>query len=112
MSKGEIKIEELLIKNNLKYKPQFYFKDLKHKGYLRFDYGILDENDNLKYLIEYNGEQHYKYIDFMHKTQENFELSKTKDQLKIDYCDKNNIPLCIIRYDEDVNIKLNKLNGI
>ena len=113
MSKGEIKIGKFLTENNIKYKTQFYFTNLKYKGYLRFDYGILDENNNLQYLIEYNGEQHYKYIDFMHKTYELFELSKMKDELKIDYCKNNNITLHIIRYDEDVNIKLNEIkNGI
>ena len=59
-SKGEIFIENYLIGNKIKYKPQYTFTDLKYKRQLLFDFGILDENNVLKYLIEYNGEQHYK----------------------------------------------------
>ena len=52
--------------------------------------------------IEYNGEQHYSFNKFFHKTQEDFEHRKTLDQIKIDYCKNNNISLLIIRYDEEI----------
>ena len=98
-SKGELKIENLLKENNIKYKPQYSFTDLKHKDFLKFDFGILNEDGSLSHLIEYNGKQHYIYNNYFHKTIENFNDSQLKDRLKQDYCIKNNIPLYIIRYD-------------
>jgi hypothetical protein len=54
--------------------------------------------------IEYNGPQHYKYIEFYHKDPENFEKQKTRDLLKEGYCDIFAIELISIpnlqKYDE------------
>ena len=52
-SKGEQKINQLLFDNNICYKTQYHFKDLKDKGYLYFDFAIFDERDELLCLIEY-----------------------------------------------------------
>lgn len=109
LSKGELEIENYLKQNNINYKPQFSFENLKYKDVLHFDFGILDDNGNLNQLIEYNGKQHYKFIEFFHKTEERYEEAKLRDQMKIDYCKHNNISLHIIRYDEDI---LEKINGI
>ena len=108
-SKGEAKIENILKENMVCYKPQYSFPDLKYQNLLYFDFGIFDNNDNLKYLLEFNGEQHYKFKPFFHKTEEDFLVSQLRDVLKKDYCEKNNIPLYIIKYDEDINEKINKL---
>ena len=40
-------------------------------------------------------------------TEEEFLISQHRDKLKQDYCEKNNIPLYIIKYDEDINEKFN-----
>ena len=111
-SKGEIEIRNILKENNIRYKPQYGFADLKYKYPLKFDFGILDENNNLKYLIEYNGLQHYEYVRFMHLTENNYKIALYRDQLKQDYCIKNNIPLYVIRYDEDINLKLGEFINI
>ena len=108
-SNSETLIEDILIENEISYKPQYTFPDLRHKSILYFDFGILDKNGNLKYIIEYNGEQHYIFNKFMHLTQEGFETHKLRDKIKEDYCEKNNIPLYIIRYDEDLKISLDKI---
>ena len=105
-SKGEIKVENYLIENNINFKPQYSFPDLKNKRRLLFDFGVLDENNNLKYLLEFNGEQHYKFDNHFHKTEEDFKKSKLRDNLKLDYCSKNNIPLFIIKYNEDIKEKM------
>jgi hypothetical protein len=107
-SKGELLIENFLIENNIKYKPQYSFTDLKYKRCLLFDFGLLDDNGNLVGLLEYNGIQHYEFVKHMHEDEDGFELYKFKDNLKKDYCEKNNIPLNIIRYDEDIESKLLK----
>ena len=38
-----------------------------------------------------------------------FEVYKQRDFLKKEYCNKNNIPLHIIKYDEDINESLTKI---
>ena len=59
--------------------------------------------------MKYNGEQHYKFVPHIHKYESKYEDSKIKDKMKIDYCRNNNIPLHIIRYDENL---VEKINGI
>lgn len=108
-SKGELKIENYLKENNINFKPQYSFPNLKYIKILKFDFGILDDNDNLKYLIEFNGIQHYNFDNFFHKTEDEFKLSEYKDKLKMDYCIKNNIPLQIIKYDENISNKMNNI---
>jgi len=100
-------VENLLIKYNIKYKPQYSFPDLKYKRCLLFDFGILNDKEELIGLLEYNGIQHYEFVKHMHQDQHGFEIYKLKDKLKQDYCLKKDIPLYIIRHDEDIESKIN-----
>lgn len=106
LSYGEQVINQWLIENNIPFKTQVTFKDLyssKNKK-LRFDFGIYDNKENLLALIEYNGKQHYD------KTSPFFtEDGLKRDQLKIDYCKKNNILLYIIPYYNDPIEELKKI---
>lgn len=108
-SKGEDIIRKLLEKLSIKFKPQFIFKDCKYKSYLRFDFGILDEYNNVLFLIEYQGLQHYKPCTFngvsKEKAEETFKETQIKDKIKKDYCSKNKIPLLEITYKEINNIE-------
>lgn len=106
--KGELQIKDILDKNNIKYKQQFHFKDLKDKASLRFDFAIFDKNDELIYLIEFNGEQHY-IRNIFHKSYEDFLKSRYRDELKEDYCIKNKIPYCIIKYTDNLIDKMNSV---
>ena len=108
-SKGENAIEIYLNKNKIIFKPQFTFPDLKYKNKLRFDFCIFDRDRKLLFLIEFNGIQHYIKNDFMHRTDEEYLLRQLMDKMKMDYCFKNNIPLHIIRYDEDIEERLGKI---
>lgn len=105
---GENLIENILIENKLIYKKQYTFKNLKYKKLLKFDFGIL-ENNKLKYLIEYNGIQHYEFVEFIHKYESKFYESKIRDEMKIEFCLKNNIKLYIIKYNESIFDKLKKI---
>ena len=60
-SYGEEKISKILKDNHIKFKKSYSFSECAvYKGHpLKFDFGILDETDKLKYLIEYDGEQHF-----------------------------------------------------
>ena len=75
-------------RNGIKYKSQYTFNDLKYKSLLKFDFAIFD-NDSIKCLIEYNGEQHYKFKKRFHKNYENFIICQYRDKLKRDYCINN-----------------------
>ena len=57
VSRGEAKIRELLNENNIKFDTQITFKDcISELGVpLKFDFGIYNQNNELQYLIEYQG---------------------------------------------------------
>lgn len=107
-SKGELKISEILNINNINYKPQFIFNDLRHKSLLKFDFAII-EDDVVKYLIEYNGEQHYKFKKKFHRDYDNFIVNQYRDKLKLDYCKINNYKLYIIKYDDDIESEMKRI---
>ena len=46
-------------------------------------------------MIEYNGEQHYKSIDF-YGGEPSFKKQQERDRLKEEYCKTRNIPLLIL----------------
>jgi len=108
-SKGELKISEILSKNNIKYKKEYTFNDLRHKDLLKFDFAILDDKELIKYLIEFNGQQHYDFKKKFHKDYDNFIINKHRDNLKIDYCRRNGYKLYIIRYDDNIEDIMNNI---
>lgn len=102
-SKNEEYITKLLLKNNIEFKTQYTFPDLfgVNGGHLRFDFAIF-KNGRLSHLIEYNGKQHY--IQPQGSWSEGFDILQKHDLKKIEYCKKNNIPLKIIRYDQEYTL--------
>lgn len=102
-SKGELSIESILKNNNLDFKNEFEFADLKGtKGFpLRFDFAIFDNNKHIVKLIEYDGEFHYRE---MYKDQ-NFATLLSHDKMKNQYCKDNNISLLRIPYWDFDNIE-------
>jgi hypothetical protein len=95
-SSGERYILSILNEMNVRYQEQFIFPDCKNKYALRFDFAIFD-NDKLLYLIEYDGEQHFRPIDFW-GGEEGFKQAKTRDEIKNQYCQSHHIPLLRIPY--------------
>lgn len=95
VSKGEYKISQLLKENGLNFTTQKTFEDCKsEKNYkLRFDFFI--EN---KYLVEFDGIQHFECSNIGWDTTENFLKVQHYDNIKKEYCIKNNIPLRRIPY--------------
>ena len=104
-SKGEMIISKILRENNIIFKQQYTFEDLKYKEKLKFDFAILDNNNDLQYLIEYQGEQHYKPMRYQND-EIKFEQRLIRDKLKQDYCKAHNIPLIIIPYTHFNNLCL------
>ena len=92
-SSNEEQIITLLIKNNINFNYQYRFFDLATKEY---DFYI----DN-KYIIEFDGQQHFYYTGTGWDTQEHFERTRNNDLIKNKYCFDNNIPIIRIPYDAD-----------
>ena len=102
MSKGEEKIIELLQKGRYKFEREKRFKDLK-RGLYRFDFYIVGGRA-IPCAIEYQGEQHYQYVDKFYRSRAEFEAAKERDRRKISYCLAHNIPIYVIPYWELENI--------
>lgn len=109
-SVGEQKITKILQENNINFKREFTFSDLLGDGggRLRFDFGILDANDNLLYLIEYDGIQHFE-INCFGNNKNDFDILKKYDKIKEEYCKNNNIPLIRIPYTKLGTLNLQDL---
>ena len=99
-SYGELTIEKLLKDNNILYKKEYVFSDLftPKGGQPRFDFAIFDTNNQLKYLIEYDGNTHdYSHVSGWN-TPEKIQYQQQCDSIKTNYCIKKNIPLIRISY--------------
>ena len=103
-SKGEATIAHWLTENNIPFSREVSFKDFytEKGGYPRFDFGILNSDNSLNCLLEFQGRQHYDDSKFG-------EVSRKIDPLKKEYCIKNHISLFEIRYDEDIKEALLKI---
>ena len=55
-------------------------------------------NEELKLCVEYNGIQHYEFIEYFHKTEENFQKRKVDDKIKKDKCIEKNYTFIEIPY--------------
>ena len=92
-SSNEERIIKMLINNNKEFNYQHTFSDLPSKSY---DFYI--EN---KYIIEFDGLQHFKYSETGWSTKENYERTHANDLIKNKYCFEHNIPIIRIPYDEE-----------
>lgn len=97
----EEKIIKMLTNNAINFKYQHRFINLPMK---EFDFFI--EN---KYVIEFDGSQHFKYTGSGWDTKEHFERTRQSDLLKNKYCFENKIPLIRIPYDVEYNFEDLKL---
>lgn len=97
-SLNEIAISEILINNNINYKTQYKFIDCKNIMPLPFDFYIED-----KYIIEFDGKQHFSPVDFFGGEQ-SFIERRRNDLIKNHYCFNNNIPIIRIPYNADYQL--------
>ena len=61
-SRGEIKIEEILRENEMRFTMEQTFEGLNSPNGrpLKFDFCVFDDDGNVDFLIEYQGKQHYE----------------------------------------------------
>lgn len=97
-SKGELIIKKILEDNKVKYKEEYTFDDLKGKNNhkLRFDFAIF-ENDKMKFLLEFDGRQHFEDVNSFPSA----DNTKKYDKIKNEYCKKHNIKLVRIPYYDE-----------
>lgn len=93
-SKGEQKIINILEENKISYVREYQPASLKGK---RFDFAILDFNNQIIRLIEFDGEQHFKESKW---GRDKLDRTKESDSLKNLYALNKNIPLVRIPYWE------------
>lgn len=103
-SYGEEEIAQLLINNNIIFQREYSFKDLKYINPLKFDFAIFQKDGILSHLIEYDGIQHFQSNDFF-GGEKGFQEALLRDQMKNEYCIKNNIKLVRIKYDEKITFE-------
>lgn len=77
-------------------------------GHPKMDFAILDDKNNIKYFIEYQGEQHYEPRGNIF-TPEKVAQIQQRDKEKLQYCQNINIPIKYIKYTEYENLKLENL---
>ena len=108
-SKGEQEILKYLNKHNIPHERQYHFDDLITYKYAFcwFDFAILNNDNSLKFLIEFQGKQHYKEWDGPEEFGK-YEREVT-DPLKRQYCENHRIPLYEIRYDADIKEELDRI---
>jgi len=104
-SKGERKIINFLINNDISFNSQKTFTNCYSINVLKFDLYLPEYN----LCIEYDGEQHFEPVRFAGCSIENatqaFENTKINDQIKNEYCKNNNISLLRIPYWDFKNIE-------
>jgi hypothetical protein len=64
-----------------------------------------------KVCVEVHGEQHYKFVPFYHTTVLNFLKSQKRDRDKEEWCQLNNIKHIVLRYDENEQTWLERINN-
>lgn len=106
-SHGERSVDEWLNVHNISYQRQKVFDGCKDKRVLPFDFYL----PLYDICIEYQGIQHYKPIDYF-GGQKSFESQVLRDNIKKEYCQKNNICLFEIPYYSDLDNELAKLYEI
>ena len=99
MSKGEDKIVKLLNSACVQYDREVVVPRLTGKKNvpLRYDFGIY-QNGILVALIEFDGEQHYKYTSHFNKSKSDFQYRRGCDRKKNEWALNNKVPLYRIPY--------------
>lgn len=97
---GEMKIRKYLELHNIDFYPEHWFPDCRDEKPLPFDFYLYNNN----IAIEFDGEQHFEDTHYFNYS---IEKNRLHDEIKTDYCRKNDIKLIRIPYWD-----LNKIDKI
>jgi len=100
-SHGEKEIRILLEQNNIIFETQKKFKNCRNKNQLPFDFYL----PNINLIIEYDGEQHFKPLNFF-GGKEGLKNRKKLDIIKNNFCKNSGIGLLRIKYNENIENKI------
>lgn len=106
-SKGELLCEDTLEFLGLLYQCQVQIPLLPLK---RYDFFFTFQNRN--YLLEFDGQQHFRYNDFFHRDEEKFEESQQRDILKTNIALQSGYCVIRIDYTQIDNIEYHIRNAI
>lgn len=106
-SAGELTIERLLSENNMSYKSEYSFPDLPR---LRYDFVIFGESQKPIRIIEFDGEQHFKSIDYF-GGEKGFEQRRNHDTIKNQYAFNHNIPIVRFPYTDIKELTFDAIMG-
>ena len=104
ISKGERDIIKILKDNNVSYIREYKFTDCKFIRELKFDFYL--PNNNI--CIEFNGRQHYEPIEYFGGVNM-FNNIQKRDNIKKEFCEKMNIKLINIKYNECIEDKIKQI---
>lgn len=100
LSKGENEVLEYLTNNNIEFIREKTFDDCKDINYLPFDFYLPSKN----IAIEFDGEHHYKSVQFngisQEEADENHRKTKLHDKMKTEYCNQCGVKLIRIPFTE------------
>ena len=103
-SHGELKVAQLLSENNIPFEQEKIMFKYANGCNAKFDFYI--EN---KYLIEYDGETHFKANLHGWHNLEQLQAQQERDAIKNKWCKDNNIPLIRIPYTHLKDLCINDL---
>lgn len=100
ISSGEEEVLKILLKYKINFKKQYTFPEWFNTVYwrYRFDFAVLDKNNNLKFIIEYDGFPHFGFTNKTWNTDDIYFKTIQRDNYKSNYCSENSVPLLRIPY--------------
>jgi len=85
----------------IKFVQQYKFKDCKNIRELPFDFFLPEYN----VCLEYDGIQHYDSVEYFGGLY-NLKKRKINDNIKNEFCEKNQINLIKIKYNQNIEKEL------
>lgn len=103
-SNGELLIIDILKEFNILFEKEKTFPWLINTNgeNLFVDFFFPDKN----FALEYDGQQHYKFVEYFYKTQQNYINAINRDRLKESLLKEHNIPLVRISYKQKITPEL------
>lgn len=107
ISKGEQELITIFNNLGIEHKTQFILHDLLNR---RYDFMFTYNED--KYILEYDGQQHFDFVSFFHKEYDEFLRRQEIDRLKTYIALRSNYKVIRIDYTQRDNLEFHVRNAI